>query len=68
MIVKLEAGVTLKECAFCGSNAQMKSQPTPYIKESGTHYWVKCSNIKCGASPLSQPSQAEAIKIWNDRT
>ena len=76
MILDIEAGVELKSCPFCGSDAVLRTDEflaardmpgapaTPAIRN---HFWVKCANRVCGASPAAAKNEGVAIDAWNAR-
>jgi Lar family restriction alleviation protein len=64
-IVELETEV--EPCPFCGAEAIVKTDRTPYCSKMTEHYWVKCSNMDCAVSPTSHPSLEAAITRWNSR-
>jgi len=61
----VETEITLKSCPFCGSEAFLKSD---HQMSGQYHFWVKCSNPKCGVSPSCSKTEKAATGAWNDRT
>jgi hypothetical protein len=57
-------GVKMKRCPFCGSAANLKTDPG----YNRPHFWAKCSNRACGISTMATEDQDSAAALWNGRS
>ena len=55
----------IKNCPFCGSEADVKSFTTKKFMKSSTGYYVKCKS--CGNQSALELERQSTIEKWNRR-